>query len=404
MTLPRIDWSDFLQAAPYFNAILIDAVDSELAPDLPPLPRAAWYWDVFNGEVSNGGFSQYLFNKAWSLPAFERVPEFFAEHPQLHEVLPFVQAVYEAWAELKPEFERARQRDQWPEKLFTDHARRFEDLQREFFKINHAVDCRMHGAIVQSPHDYVFIEPIPGVAEKGVTHVQVRGGTHRLRFKNGFPIGPNVLETRDGHCDVIWFSDDRGMVECERSGYGRSRQWLHFASVASGSMEFEGGRLRKHRDQLALWDRHGLEQRLSHDGRIEHLSLHLRGEDLLNESFRHDGSLSQRQESASDGRRRTRYWPSGALNVESIEGETGRITRYLRCLDEDGAELAPCGNGRLFEVIEENARRRVWLEGALVDGLLDGDVLRMERDFRKGIQWEVSRTRYVRGEEMPGAR
>ena len=401
MTLPRIDWSDFLQAAPYFNAILIDAFDRKTAPTLPPLPRAAWYWDIFNGEVSNGGIIEYLFNQASSLPAFERVPEFLAEHPQLLDALPFVRATYDAWAELAPEIRSARERDEWPEELFLRHAPRFEALQDEFFKINHAIACRMHGAIVQSPRDYFEIEPIANLPAKGVAHVLLGDGRHRLRFKNGFPVGPNLLESDDGHCNVVWFSDDRGMVECERRDYGlHRRQWLHFASLSSGSMDFEGGRLRVQQDRLALWQEHGLNHRLSHDGRIESLELHLRGEELLTEFFHDDGSLNLRIESVGEGRRRTRYWPSGALNVESVEDETTGITRYLRCLDENGVELAPGGNGRLFEVIEEDARRRLWLEGALVDGLLDGDVLRIERDVRKGIQREVSRARYVRGEEI----
>ncbi|MGO1072805.1 DMP19 family protein [Lysobacter sp. CA199] len=398
MTLPRIDWSGLLEAAPYFNSALIDAVDPEQAPALPPLPRAAWYWDIFNGEVSNGGFSQYLLNQASSLPGFERVPEFVAEHPQLQDALPFVRVAHRAWEELRPEFEQARLRDEWPEDLFTRHGERFEALQQTFFKINHGIACRMHGAIVQAPHEYFRIEPIAGVPARGVAHVQAREGWHRLRFKDGFPIGPNLLETPDGQCDVVWFSDDRGTVESERGGYGRhARQWLHFASLTSASMDFEAGRLRVHQNQRALWEHHGLSQQLSHEGAVEHLGLHLRGKELLSEFFDRDGGLNLRIEPGEEGKRRLRFWPDGALNVDSIEDEQARVTRYLRCLDRDGTDLAPDGNGRLLELIEENARRRLWLEGALRAGLLDGEVLRMELDFRSGAQREISRTRYLAG-------
>ncbi|MEH6419991.1 DMP19 family protein [Pseudomonas sp. CGJS7] len=400
MNLPRIDWSGLLEAAPYFNSALIDTVDPERAAQLPPLPRAAWYWDVFNGEVSNGGFTQYLFNQGLSLPAFEQVPEFIAAHPQLQEALPFVQLAHQAWAELRPQFEQARRRDEWPERLFADHAERFEAAQQAFFALNHGIACRMHGAIVQAPHEYFRIEPIDGVPERGVAHVRAREGWHRLRFKDGFPVGPNLLETPEGQCDVVWFSDDRGTVESERGGYGRhARQWLHFASLTSASMDFEAGRLRVHQNQRALWERHGLGQRFSADGSVQQQDLHLRGEELLCEFFDRDGGLNLRIEAAEQGKRRLRFWPDGALNVESFEDPDAGATRYLRCLDRDGTDLAPGGDGRLLELIEETPRRRLWLEGRLREGLLDGDLRRIELTFRDGSQREISRTRYVRGVE-----
>lgn len=404
MTLPAIDWSGFLEAAPYFNSALLDTVSASEAADLPPLPRAAWYWDIFNAEVSNGGISQYLYNQALSLPGFERVPEFIAAHPQLHEAMPFVRAAHEAWAQVAPEFARARESDDWPEDLFQRHEARFEALQTAFFKVNHLIACRVHGAIAQSPHEYFHIEPIAGLAAKGVVHVSVRDGQHRLRFKDGFPVGPNLLEQAKGECDVVWFSDDRGTVECERGGYGgRNRQFLHFASLSSVTAGFERGRLRALRTEQALWIGHGLSERFSHAGTLENFDLHLRGEELLNEFFDADGGLKLRIEFTEQGERRLRYWPSGALNVESLEDLDSGIVRYLQCLDPDGGDRAPGGDGELFELIEHSAHRRLWLQGPLVGGVLHGDLLRLETDLKTGRQRELSRTSYQNGREADEA-
>ena len=398
MNLPRIDWSRFLESAPYFNSALIETVEPELAPELAPLPRAAWYWDLFNGEVSNGGVAQYFYNHGLSLPGFERVPEFLAAHPQLSEALPFVRAAHAAWDEVADRVVQAQEQGDWPEELFAALAPRFEQLQSAFFACNHRIACRVHGAIATAPQDYFYIEPVVGVPARGVAHVLLGDGLHRLRFKDGFPVGPNLLENGQGDCDVVWFDDARQLVETHRLGYGSPmRQWLHFPSLASAELGFDQGGLNRYETRLALWERHGLRETLDEAGRVELTQLHLHGRSLLSEYRHPNGIVSLRIEPEPDGERCTRYWPSGALNVEYLRNDVGDLSRCLSCLDEDGRDLAPGGNGRWYELIDQSEGARLWLEGALVEGRLEGDLLRLRRSPDDGSVRELERTRYRGG-------
>ena len=57
MIKPKIEWHEFLSAAPNFTALLTDDIDMT---QLAPLLRAAAYFDIFDGEICNGGVAQYF--------------------------------------------------------------------------------------------------------------------------------------------------------------------------------------------------------------------------------------------------------------------------------------------------------------------------------------------------------
>ena len=93
---PRITWAELLLSAPYFSSALADAVDEDeiKLTKLAPWPKAWLYWDVLDGEVSNGGVTQYFYNQADSLPAFDRAPEHIAAHPVLAPYAHFAREIH----------------------------------------------------------------------------------------------------------------------------------------------------------------------------------------------------------------------------------------------------------------------------------------------------------------------
>lgn len=135
--------------------------------------------------------------------------------------MPFVAHVHAAWSSVESAVAEARKSDEWPEKLFEAYSEQFAALETAYFKINHEISQRLCADIVQRPHAYFAIEPIPDVPAKGIAHIVLRGGTHRLRFEDGFPIGPNIFDERDGGCDVVWFSRDRQLIRVRSAPAGR---------------------------------------------------------------------------------------------------------------------------------------------------------------------------------------
>jgi hypothetical protein len=386
---PRMHWFDLLDAAPYFTQAIMPGarVTNDQLARAAALVRAVCYYDIFDGEVSNGGLMGYFYNKAHSLRDFTRAPEFVATHPLLADALPSMTAAHAAFAEVREEVEATRTADldEDVSELFQRHRPRFASLERNFLAIKAALRMRLHRAIVQDPHAYLDIEPCEGVPATGTAHVltriEPRGLTCRLRFVDGFPIGPNIVEEREGRCRlVVRFAHDRDHVDVDRfdDGIDESRCWVDFKTGISETRRFEQGRLRLVEGKKLLWQAHGMRETYREDGSVENTDLKLGGKGIAAASYYPDGRLWFLQQSV-DGQRRRRWWfPSGALNVEAIEEADLRI-RYLGCWAEDGCSLAPDGNGLLRQLLprEEGVEER-WREGRLVAGYLEGDAVWLE--------------------------
>ncbi|KEY59841.1 DUF4375 domain-containing protein [Serratia sp. DD3] len=376
--LPIITWPDFLLEAPYFIQAITEAIydgDTEL-PELPPLPRALVYWNIIDGEVTNGGVSQYFYNQADYLPGFEQVPEFLAAHPLLKQYLHFAERVYAAWAEVAPVVRQARSSDEGPEAFFKHYAEKFDALETEFYAVNQHVSCALNQHILQCPQDYINIAPLSEVPDKGVAWVACRGKGYRgqLRFSDGFPVGPNVFERgKEGKCDVVWFTPDRQLLLVERnnrSNESSNRKWIHYPSTSSGEMRFKNGSLNSQKTSRALWESYGLEEEYSDEGLVKSSILRTTTEVLLRESYYSDGKLLQRIEIHEDGDHRHSYWRNGRLNTHSIRKNGSDIDRYIGCWNEDGDSLALDGNGQLYEILGDD----IWREGHLQNGYLKGKV------------------------------
>lgn len=397
---PALDWSGFLESAPYFISALTELVELDRALNLAPLPRAAWYFDIFNAELSNGGVMQYFYNQATRLPGFDRIPEFIAEHPMLADALPFVQKVHAAWEAAAPAVHEARESDDWPEDLFKDYEAQFDALVTEFFAVNDGMSRRLEGAMVQAPQDYFDMTAVPDLPANGIAHIVLNGGKHRLRFHDGFPVGPNLLENEDGTCDVVWFTHDRKVLEVDKGN--RSRSWIHYPSLASSSLDFKAGRLESFTTERAMWHHHGIHQYFREDGSVRSTHFKRLGDSLLNEYHYPSGQTSRQTAPSPEGKRSTSYWPCGGLNTVAIEiGESAdTCQRFLTCLAEDGTELSPGGNGLLLMVLSEEDGKRCWLEGRLVDGLMEGQVMQVEKNLVTGEQTEQPHARYEKGREQ----
>ena len=397
---PAIDWSDLLQSAPYFTSLVTDALSPEQALEAAPLVRAVYFYDLFDGQVSNGGVMQYFYNLALSTPGFAQVPDFVAQNPHLAQALPFVEAVHAAWAGVAPAVREARDSDEWPESLFSAHRAQFEALEKAFYEVNHAISQGLCAAIVQSPHDYFDIEAVPALPTEGVAHIALRDGTHRLRFENGFPVGPNLLDHSDGRCDVVWFSRDRQLLQAE-GGHGdtRTRRWLHYPSQSSGSWHFKAGRLQSQEGSRSLWTAHGLREYFQDNGARKSASLHHLGAQSATEHFFPDGTPQLRHDQRADGEHRSRYWPDGTLNTQSVYDATLRRERYSQVRDAKGHDIAPGGTGRLYQCLSIDKGEHRWREGDLVDGYLEGPVRWMKSQPDGSAASEVSRAVYRQGKE-----
>lgn len=376
--MPAITWPDFLSFAPYFQAA-IGSETMENVVEVAPLPRAAYYYNLFDGEVSNGGVIQYFFNLACFTPGFAQVPDFVAESPVLAPALPYLREAHAAWSSVAPAVEKARMEDEWPEELFQNHRERFAALERSFFEVNHGIAQRLAADIVMRPHEYFTIEPLADVPKKGVAHVSLSGGS-RLRFENGFPIGPNLLEQRNGDCDVVWFSRDRTLMTSENSYAGRrSRSWIHYPTQRSSEWTvMEDGR-QSSNAKLAFWADHGLTESFRPDGSPESATFSMQGQRVWAETgLDRNGRPRMRIEYRPEGERALCFWPGGAVNAEWVsEAQAGWRQRFLRCLDAEGRDIAPGGTGRLYQVFDDHHGRRQWREGRLVDGYLEGVVVWM---------------------------
>lgn len=380
--LPSTDWPTLLRRAPHFSSVIVDAICGKGPSAFAPHVQAVYYFDLFDAQVSNGGVGQYVGNVLARLPDAGRVPERIAQNAVLAPALLLIEAVHAIWREIAPAYlDTVTEAGSDPKALLAPHAGQLASIAKDFFAIHHEIRQRLEEDIVRAPYRYFAIATVPGLRGKGIEHVVLDKGAQRLRFEDGFPVGPNILEHDDGSCDVVWFSRDRTLVQAETGGLfgGRERRWIHFPSLASGSWSFgalDGGRSVR-TDSRALGLRtHGLNESFHADGRLQNASLHWHGEELRNEFYYADGVALLRCQRRDNGEHRLRYWPGGALNTECIVDAEGRA-RYLRCLDADGQDLAPSGTGRLVEMLSLDDNLRQWREGKLVNGVLHGPVRRM---------------------------
>ena len=394
--LPATDWPALLRCAPYFSRAIVDALCEHGPSGFAPLVRAVYYFDLFDAQVSNGGVDQYFDNVAARLNDADAVPDLIAANPVYAPALPLIREAHAIWSAVADAYPQEEEEDDEDEDDAWDayqdqlapHEARMEAIATEFFALHHAIRQRLEQDIVQHPQRYFTIAPVPGLRGSGVEHVALEGGAHRLRFVDGFPIGPNTFdnENEDGSCDVVWFSPDRTLLQCETPGWAaqRNRHFIHYPSQTSSTWTLNAdlggdGKVRSIRnDQYGLGGRsHGLHETFHQNGQRESASLHWHGEELCSEHFHADGSPLLRIAPHGSGQQRwLRYWPGGALNTESLQERDGR-DRYLRCLDEHGTDLAPGGTGRLREVLGQLGEIVQWREGELVNGFLHGPVRRM---------------------------
>ncbi len=412
--LPALDWPTLLRCAPYFSTAIVDALCRADPDTFAPHVRAVYYFDLFDAQVSNGGVGQYFDNVVARRSDAGQIPAAIAANPVFAQALPLIEEVHAIWSVVAaghPDVADHGDKggededDDWDayEELLAPHASRLEAISEQFYAVHHQIRRDVDADIVRDPHRYFAIAAVPGLRGQGIEHVTLPDGACRMRFEDGFPVGPNTFEAENGHCDVVWFSRDRSVLQAERAGYAaeRQRDWIHYPSQASGSWTFgfdfmgDGRSVRNDRLSLGL-GHHGLHESFTADGRRESSALYWHGEEMASEHFYPDGTPLLRCRRQGQGEHRTRYWPNGAVNTETIEDRDGR-ERYLRCLDQDGHDLAPGGTGRLQEMLSLDVDMRQWREGELVGGFLSGDVQRFASHPDGSGARETERTFFKNG-------
>jgi hypothetical protein len=301
------------------------------------------------------------------------VPELVAAHPLLAPHAHLVAQAHAAWADVEPDVRAARDADEWPEALFDAHAGRFHDLEQALFAVKDEIACRVDHDLWLHPERY--LQPVGTPERRGVVRTTevTEAGIWHLRFVDGFPVGPNVLEGPHGTAlRTVTFSPDRSLIEVDEPIWfdttGR-RAWLHYPTMASTVMIFEQGRLVSVTGGRALRDRHGLAERFHADGRLASSELTLRGQRMLCERLDDEGRVAERTLRAEGGQEVVQtYWPDGTLNTRAVKLPDGGLG-YLIVRDEDGTDLAPGGEGTLRQR-QVNGRVRT---GRLAGGLLVED-------------------------------
>lgn len=369
---PTITWPGFLQSAPYFLSPFWDLLDYDNIDQVSPLVRAAHCYDIFDAEVSNGGVMQYLYNRT-DLPFFEKIPDYIAEHPLLEKVLPFIQQVHQDWLGVAPAVKAAQANNTWPEELFVDYRPAYDDLTKKFYQINHEISQLLCADIVQNPEEYFDIANIPELNSKGIEHIILQNGTQRLRFADGFPVGPNIFEYSDGSCSVVWFSEKRELLQVE-TPQTQVRNWIYYPSLTSGSWRFNEKHVASYQSTRALWEKHGNSETYNAQGIITNRQYYSYGQEVLFESFTDSGQLFYRVETRNHQKFDTRFWPNGNVSTVSVKQPTGEIL-YLECKDENGQSLIDeKGNGEFKAFLALYDGKYFWQEGSLVEGYLDGKI------------------------------
>ncbi len=277
---PNLTWRNFLSTAPYFNSSLFDNVDYEQAPSLAPIPKAAFYYGLFDGEVSNGGVMQYFFNLAFLLPDFEKAPEFVAEHPVLKEALPFLEKVHDTWQAKRDLVYKAQLQAKetvaWPEELFSDTS--FEDLENEFYAINHQLMIKLDHHILQNPDLYFNLKLPPGVTGKGTEHSEHQGA--EMRFVDGFPEGPNLIKIKKNMA-MVWITQNRNRLDYrtmdffgENPIYG----WIDYPTLRTHQVDYKSSHISNIENKIANWINHGSKESFDKNGKSKSLRFYCQGE------------------------------------------------------------------------------------------------------------------------------
>ena len=395
---PNIEWISLLRSAPYFSSAFIELTPEAEIQNLHPLAKAIYYYNLFDGEISNGGVMQYFFNQAHSLPDFDQADSFIEAHPALTQVMPIVREVHQAWDMVKDDVKAARETGEWPEELFSKYAGRFNELQKSFFAINHEVAQSINAQLIQSPQDYFNFLPLDGLMGHGIEIIELDQGKIRLRFDNGFPVGPNLFETTNGHCDLVWFNSSRDLLISE-NGFreNRFRHWIHYPSSISGQWMMKGSRLENYKSQKGLWNQHGIGCVFAQNGNIQQESIANHQQEILVNRYLDNGKLLMSEQKTAEGTLVHRYWPNGQLNTLSIRNEKF-IEVYSQCFDEKGNSLINNGSGNFYQFLGLPEGRPAWREGKLVDGLLQGEVIWYWVD-QAGNPQVTSKAKFVDGKQ-----
>ena len=405
---PHADWTQFLEAAPYFSSVLWDNIDeTDSIYDFSPLVRAVFYYDLFDGETSNGGVTQYFFNLGGSLRGFDEAPALVAAHPLLADAVPFLHEAHTLWDRIRPAVNAARREANAASAagdeaafvdsastLFQDQADTTADFNERFFAVNHHIRMRVYRAFLENPHAYLDLAAPSGITGRGVETAEVEGrqGCWRLRFVDGFPRGPNVCEDPDAPdgMRLLRFTADRMHLDCDRLVSwipGEfERLWVDYRAGVSSTRLFRDGRLDSVDSQRSLSHSHGLSECYRADGVVRNTDLSLDGQPMIKRFADDSGDVRTIQQRDLDGRRiKRRFHANGRLNTEEEELPDGR-TRYACCLDDTGRNLAPRGSGRLraFVGVFDGCAR--WRTGKLVRGFLHGEVAVTDDDEPKWVE------------------
>lgn len=395
---PEIHWVQLLKSSPYFSSVLIELTPQSEINNLSPLAKAIYYYSLFDGDVSNGGVMQYFFNQFNSLPDFDRAADIIGVHPVLKTIEPLVQEVHQAWRSVKDEVERAKEVGEWPEALFSAYSDKFSDLQKMFFRNNHEIAHAINAEIVKNPEDYFRLLPLDELSGNGVDVIELEQGKIRLRFENGFPVGPNLFENANGECDVVWFNKARDLLISE-TGYreNRFRHWIHYPSSISGQWILKESKLENYKSQKGLWNEHGVSCSFASTGSIQQERITNNQQELLVNRYLSDGRYFMSEQKTAEGVLIHRYWPNGKLNTLSIR-DAAFVEKYSECFDEKGHALIANGSGRFHQFLGVVEGRCAWREGHLINGYLQGEVIWYVEDA-DGNPTVASKANFVDGKQ-----
>jgi antitoxin component YwqK of YwqJK toxin-antitoxin module len=382
---PLVTWEQFCRSAPYFFDVVYEAVHerSDIV-ELTPLLRAAFYFSVFDGQVSNGGISQYFYNAAHILPNFEQAPNYIGVHPAFQPIIHIVKVAHEAWGDCASEFESTRERREFPDKLFQRYAPIFEEIQTEYFQLHKDVIQRFFQAFVREPEAYFTMQPMPDVPSIGRANVSTNDGKSHFRFLDAFPIGPNVFESEIGRRDmIVRFGQDRTLLECSDNVW---HYWIHYPSQRSFRTSFNGAHLNSLAIERSFQPmQHGIQEYFDEHGNIRSSSVYQFGEEIASDQYHANGQRKLNITANGDHSICSSYWPNGALNCRSLwKGHLSALVRYLECHSESGENLAPNGTGKFVRFNQEKNGLRYWGEGELLDGNVVGDIKEYQKNLATG--------------------
>lgn len=277
----RIDWADFVESAPYLTSA--GHRDDKDFPDYIPAMAALHLLDYLHAHADAEGLVYMARDGLMDRLDIEPVLCLMESMEVFGEVAPILRRIVDEWSRLLEEkqpgwreageievdalYEAADAFDEW-------QAFASDNLCREFMLAADRARLKLCAMIADDPQGYFDIDTPSGLTGKGVEIIEMNGrqGRWRLRFMDGFPVGPNLCERDDGDCLLQRFSADRRMMDYEREvsedEIRRVMQWIDLRSGlgaerhqrADGSLEMVRGR---------RWINisHGLLERMDETGR-----------------------------------------------------------------------------------------------------------------------------------------